>query len=54
MFKGDLFGFFSIYVTASHLKGAQACEFFARFFALQEPTWVGDLGTDPKKHFFII
>jgi hypothetical protein len=29
------------------------CEIFARgFFALSEPIWIGDLGTEPKNGFF--
>jgi hypothetical protein len=34
------------------LKGAQAWEFFARIFALSEPTWVCDLGSGEKNQIF--
>ncbi len=34
------------------LKVPKHENFLLSFFALREPIWVGDLGTDPKNNFF--
>ncbi len=44
--KGFANGFYS-------LKVPKRENFLLAFFALSEPIWEGDLGTKPKKFFFV-